>query len=222
MADEKHPALGLPPAERRDYLTVVATLAAVDGVVDDAEISNIRALCKALELDANSTGAVLAAAEAPQEVDLDVIMSRLVTSQAKFSLVTDMVFLAHADGAYTEEERTEILAIAQKLEINANQVAAIEEYVSAVILAGQSSGVSAVDLKKLGGDVAAGLASAGVPIAAVAVSGSVWGLSAAGITSGLAALGLGFGMASGIGVVAAIGVGSYFGVRWLYKKIVGA
>ena len=99
------------------------------------------------------------------------------------------------------------------------QVAAIRSYVEAVGKAGASDSASAKDLKKLGGDVAAGLASAGVPVAAVAVSGSVFGLSAAGITSGLAALGMGLGMTTGIGVAAAIGVGSYFGVRWLYKKV---
>lgn len=51
----------------------------------------------------------------------------------------------------------------------------------------------------------AGLAAVGVPIAAVYFSGSVIGLSAAGITSGLAALGLGLGMVPGIGVAILIG-----------------
>ena len=45
-----------------------------------------------------------------------------------------------------------------------------------------------------------GMTAVGVPIAAVVYSGSVVGLSAAGITSGLAALGLGLGMVPGIGV----------------------
>ncbi len=51
----------------------------------------------------------------------------------------------------------------------------------------------------------AGLSAVGVPIAAVYFSGSVIGLSAAGITSGLAAIGLGFGMIPGIGVAVVIG-----------------
>jgi hypothetical protein len=62
---------------------------------------------------------------------------------------------------------------------------------------------------------AAGLAAVGVPLTAVYVSGSVIGLKAAGITSGLAALGLGLGMATGLGVVALLGAGVYFGVRAL-------
>lgn len=51
----------------------------------------------------------------------------------------------------------------------------------------------------------AGLGGVGVPLVAVYFSGGVIGLSAAGITSGLAAVGLGFGMVPGIGVAIAIG-----------------
>ena len=66
-------------------------------------------------------------------------------------------------------------------------------------------------------------AAVGTPLAAVYLSGSVVGLSAAGITSGLATLGMGgilglSGMASGIGVAVLIGLGTYTGVR----KLTGA
>jgi hypothetical protein len=66
---------------------------------------------------------------------------------------------------------------------------------------------------------ASGLAGVGVPISAIAVSGSVFGLSAAGITSGLAALGalVGGGMVAGaVLVVPAIAVGSIYGVKKLF------
>ena len=61
-------------------------------------------------------------------------------------------------------------------------------------------------------------ASVGVPLAAVYLSGSVIGMSAAGMTSGLATLGLGgmlglSSMATGIGVLVLLGVGTYKGVR---------
>lgn len=46
------------------------------------------------------------------------------------------------------------------------------------------------------------------PLVAVAVAGET-GLSAVGFTTGLAALGCGFGMAGGVVVVAAIGIGTY-------------
>lgn len=52
----------------------------------------------------------------------------------------------------------------------------------------------------------AGLSAVGVPLVAVYFSGSVIGLSAAGITSGLAAIGLGLGMIPGIGIAIFIGL----------------
>lgn len=66
-------------------------------------------------------------------------------------------------------------------------------------------------------------AAVGTPLAAVYLSGSVIGMSAAGLTSGLATLGMGgllglSGMTTGIGVAVLIGVGTYAGVR----KLTGA
>lgn len=62
--------------------------------------------------------------------------------------------------------------------------------------------------------------AAGVPLAAIYMSGSVIGMSAAGMTSGLATLGMGgilglSSMATGIGAVAILGVVAYKGVNRL-------
>lgn len=67
-------------------------------------------------------------------------------------------------------------------------------------------------------EIAAQAGAVGMPLAAIYLSGSVVGVSAAGITSALASLGcggiLGFSsMFTGIGVVALIGVGAYKGIR---------
>ena len=64
-------------------------------------------------------------------------------------------------------------------------------------------------------ELASKAAAAGVPLAAVYISGSVIGMSAAGITSGLATLGMGMGMTGGLAVVGIIGVLSYKGVQHL-------
>lgn len=71
------------------------------------------------------------------------------------------------------------------------------------------------EIEKSAKDLAAKAASVGVPIAAVYFSGSVIGLSAAGITSGLASLGLGLGMVGGIGVAVLVGVGAYKAIKFL-------
>ena len=75
-------------------------------------------------------------------------------------------------------------------------------------------------IKTLMKDLSAKATSVGVPLGAVYLSGSVFGLSAAGMTSGLATLGMGgllglSSMATGIGVAVLMGVGAYQGVRYL-------
>ena len=75
-------------------------------------------------------------------------------------------------------------------------------------------------LKKGMKELGAKAAAVGVPVAAVYLSGSVVGMSAAGITSGLATLGMGgflgfSSMATGIGVAVLLGVGAYKGIRHL-------
>lgn len=217
----KHPATDLSPSERVDYLVVVASMAAADGEVAAAEFEKLREFCRALELGPAEIGQVMAALEGPDTVRIREVTGRLRSSQLRFTLMTDLLFMAYADDKFVEAERREIKALGDALNLTDAQLAALESYVLAVLKAGKAEGVGPGDLKKLGGDVAAGLAATGIPIAAVAVSGSVFGLSAAGITSGLAALGMGLGMASGLGVAVGIGVGSYFGVRWLYRRVAG-
>ncbi|MCM3740976.1 hypothetical protein M3210_11890 [Oceanobacillus luteolus] len=78
------------------------------------------------------------------------------------------------------------------------------------------------EIKKSMKDIAAKAAAVGLPMAAIYFSGSVVGLSAAGITSGLAAMGMGgilgfSSMFTGIGTIVLLGVGTYQGL----KKITG-
>jgi len=68
-------------------------------------------------------------------------------------------------------------------------------------------------IKKNATELASKAAAAGVPLGAVYISGSVFGMSAAGITSGLATLGMGMGMTGGLAVIGVIGALSYKGVK---------
>ena len=88
------------------------------------------------------------------------------------------------------------------------------------IFAGELSDSQIAEAAKAMAGKAAGV---GVPVAAIYVSGSVTGLSAAGITSGLAALGLGgilglSSMLTGIGVVIVAGGAAHKGVRWVLSR----
>lgn len=78
------------------------------------------------------------------------------------------------------------------------------------------------EIKKTMKDIAAKAAAVGLPMATIYFSGSVVGLSAAGITSGLATMGMGgilgfSSMFTGIGAIVLLGVGTYQGL----KKITG-
>lgn len=68
-------------------------------------------------------------------------------------------------------------------------------------------------IKKSMQELAAKAGAVGTPLAAIYISGSVMGMSAAGITSGLATLGLGMGMSGGLVVVGLISIAAYKGVK---------
>lgn len=70
-------------------------------------------------------------------------------------------------------------------------------------------------LKTVGKEAAATGAGVGVPMGAVALAGEA-GVSAVGLTTGLAALGFGS-MFCGVGVVALIGIITYNGVKAAFE-----
>lgn len=114
-----------------------------------------------------------------------------------------------------------IVDLAESLKIDEKQIDCIIENIKsnkAIIENRQDD----IQIKKNMQELAAKAGAVGVPLAAVYFSGSVAGVSAAGMTSGLASLGMGgvlgfSSMLTGIGVAVLLGVGAYKGV----KKITG-
>jgi len=215
---QEHPLKKYTENEKIAYLSVVAVIITADKQVSDDEILKIRNLCKTVDLSPDGIGKIISVAENPKNAPINDYIQNLKKSELKFTLITDMFFIAFADEVLTDDEISTIFNIAKQLNVKDEQVTAIRKYVETLIKL-EKSKENAPKIKEVTGDAVAGLAAVGVPVGAVAISGTVFGLSAAGITSGLAALGMGLGMASGIGVVAVIGVASYFGVKWLWKKI---
>jgi hypothetical protein len=129
----------------------------------------------------------------------------------RFGLLFQLVEVAHADDVVQLEEREALEQACEILRATPEQLEAIERFVleaRRLEIRGKNDRVATEALKQAAG----GLSSVGVPIGAVYFSGSVVGLSASGITSGLAALGLGFGMVSGIAVAVVLGTGTYLGL----------
>lgn len=134
----------------------------------------------------------------------------------RYGLMVNLIDTAWIDGEFDPEEQTAIRLAQKELRIADKQVKAIEEFVQEMHRI-RERGIDdkyAADAIKT---AASGLSAVGVPLAAVWFSGSVIGFSAAGITSGLAALGalVGFGgMIPGIGVAILAGAGIFMGVNY--------
>lgn len=133
----------------------------------------------------------------------------------RFGLMINLMDTAWANDELDDAEK-ELIALAQKeLRVSDEQLAQIESFVHKmreIRLRGIDDNVAADAIKQ----AAAGLSAVGVPLAAVWFSGSVIGFSAAGITSGLAALGAAVGlggMIPGIGVAIIAGAGLYMGIN---------
>lgn len=129
----------------------------------------------------------------------------------RFGLMVNLVDTAWSNDELDPNEERAILLAQQELKVTDKQLQAIREFIQEIrrIRDRGLDDDQAADSVKA---AAAGLGAVGIPIAAVYLSGSVIGLSAAGITSGLAALGLGFGMVPGIGVAVLVGAGIFWGV----------
>lgn len=200
-----------------------------DGSIDVREFGELRLLMTQLNFSGELRRRTLAMMDDAHDLTLDSILDRLNDNVPKgaerpvaFSLLKDMVrvFKSHSDGAAADSPQIE--EACRLLGIGEEQLAVVEEAVEFDKQLFDGS-VSSGELRKLAEGLASKAASVGVPIAAVYMSGSVVGLSAAGMTSGLAALGFGgllglSAMATGIGVAALIGVAAYRGVRWVVSE----
>jgi len=148
----------------------------------------------------------------PMEETLDCIASG--KDELRYAVAVGIIEVLLADDVITNEENSFLHEVCRRLRVTSAQRDAIINFVREarrVRLNGVDDNMAEKAIK----NVASGLTAVGVPIAAVYFSGSVVGLSAAGITSGLAAVGLGFGMVPGIGIAVLIGTGVFIGVRWM-------
>lgn len=140
----------------------------------------------------------------------------------KKSLIKDILYIYKINNEINNWKENEFIkSIQAKLQVADNQVDVI---IKAIISDEEILTMRKNDseIKKSMKDLVAKAGAVGVPLAAIYFSGSVVGMSAAGITSGLATLGMGgilgfSGMVTGVGVVVLLGVGAYKGI----KKITG-
>lgn len=209
------------------YLKMAVFLAlADDNEVDAGELAEIQLLMTRLGLPTVARREVwrflAAPAGSPKDIlrELEALAPKGAWSVLSLSLLKDLIGVSRRRRTGGEGATDDFVAwVAKQVSVGIDQLALIEQAVAfdEAVLSGK---VKAKQLKVMGSDLAAQAGAVGVPLVAIYLSGSVVGLSAAGMTSGLAALGLGglFGLSSmvtGIGVVVVVGVGVYKLVRWM-------
>ena len=222
-----------PDALKKCYLSVLVWLVHFDdNRIDERELCEIQLQMTRLKCNVDVRRAVRSYLEDPQSLEgkaqiermLEHLPSRMSdkTLDLKCSLMKDAIRVRRATSEDFVRGQPGIRHLAELLQLDDDMVAVLE--MSCVqeekIFAGELSDSQIAEAAKAMAGKAAGV---GVPVAAIYVSGSVTGLSAAGITSGLAALGLGgilglSSMLTGIGVVIVAGGAAHKGVRWVLSR----
>jgi hypothetical protein len=223
-------ALDVRPEEVKVlYARGLASQSLVDERLDPREIEYLYVFMSRIGLSSDSRDEVIQALATKDVSPADVVrlveevISAVPDNQEEIavSIIKDMVHLSRADNVVLPQEQASIeLAAEAHFGERAPRVIELAEktvkYEEALI----DGKVSAGELETHVKEIVAVATAASVPITALFFSGSVVGLSAAGITSGLAALGLGgllglSAMVTGIGTVVVIGVTAYATTRWV-------
>ena len=222
-------AEGLPDEAMKRYLGVLVWLVHTDDdLIDEREMCEIHLLATQRRCSQEVRKVVREHLESPHGLDARTLIDHLLehgpeTGTAaqlglKCALMKDAIRVQRSTTDGPVRGQPGIRQLAEKLELNDEQVSFIEDACEQdeKILKGELSDNAIMDAAK---DLTAKAGAAGVPLGVIYVGGSVTGLSAAGITSGLAALGMGgvlglSAMVTGIGVAIIIGGTVYKGVRW--------
>lgn len=200
-----------------------------DGVIDEKEISELLLLMTRLKLTSESRNKVRASIAYPEQVlDVDKLL-QIIEQKAPIgqlrnlhiSLYKDLVNIYSSSKEQFNDQFSFLNSILPKINITEADKLIVKQAIlndRAVLEDDTTDSEIVENMKKLSMNAAA----VGTPLAAIYISGSVMGLSAAGITSGLATLGMGgllgmSGMVTGLGVVVLLGVGTYHGL----KKVTG-
>jgi len=221
---KKHPLEEYSENEQIAYLSILSAVCYVDKEFGDKEKRQLDVLLAQLKISDVGKAKIYASVFNLQHEDkqayLEAIQS-LSNTELKYTLISDLCLFSLVDSKFTNEEYHYILGIGKILGITQDQVDAIK-VVQENLNKLKDIPSNSERFKQVIKDSAANLVGVGVPIGAIAASGSVFGLGAAGITSGLATLGalVGGGMLAGaVIVVPAIALGAAYGVKKLFDVV---
>lgn len=121
---------------RRDYLLMIAAIAASDSELHPDELSLLTKLMDTFRLPAKSREAVLAVAQR-KPVQLAAIQKRLAKTDLAWSILLDMMGMAMADGVLMDDEIFLLQRVADGLGIDPIQVNILIEFVHSAHQAAQ-------------------------------------------------------------------------------------
>lgn len=219
---KKHPLEEYSENEQIAYLSILSAVCYADKEFGDKEKRQLDILLEQIKISDVGKAKIYSSVFNLQHEDklanLEVIKI-LGNTELKYTLISDLCLFALVDSKFTDEEYQYILSIGEILGITQEQVdsiKSIQENLDRI----KDIPSNSEKFRQVIKESAATLAGVGVPIGAIAASGSVFGLSAAGISSGLAFLGAGFGMLAGaVVVVPAIAIGTAYGVKKLFDIV---
>lgn len=192
--------------EKAAYLSVIASLASADREASAAEVEFLQQLAHQAGLSGGATQQVLSAAKDASNESIKANLDALRSSDLRFSLVTDLISFARADGAYSNTEEEMVNKIAAYLGINQQQTQALEQVVD------QAAQVphDANDPAKQGflGGIGDKLSSVGIPKGALMAG--LLGVVAPMVISKV--MNRGGGMSGGGGMMGGMGSGSLGGL----------
>lgn len=200
-----------------------------DRQIDEGELCEIQLMMTQRRCNAAVRKAVRHHLENPRGLDARTCIDQMLEHGPetgtdaqlglKCALMKDAIRVRRATTDGPVGSQPGIRRLAEILELEDERVQFLEDSClqDEKILAGELSDTQVLATAK---ELTARATAVGVPLVAVYVCGAVPGLGAAGITSGLAAIGLGgvlglSAMVSGIGVVIIVGGIAYKGVRWV-------
>ena len=84
--------------EKTAYICAIASIASADRVASEEEVAFLQALAETADLSAASQQAVIKAAQDSSNINVKHYLDQLKNSDLRFSLITDVMSFAKADG----------------------------------------------------------------------------------------------------------------------------
>ena len=116
-------------AEKTAYLSAIAALATADRQASEPEAEFLQRLTQQAGLPQAAAQQVLQAAQSSSNQTIQQNLAALKESDLHFSLITDLISFARADGAYSNDEEAMVSKMATYLGVNAEQKATLETVV---------------------------------------------------------------------------------------------